>query len=40
MTNSVNYDYINFISEDKMTYSYSAIMDCRKAIKEFAWKTA
>ena len=37
MTNSVNYDYINFISEDKMTYSYRAIMDCRKAIKEFAW---
>ena len=35
MTNSVN--YINFVSEDKMTYSYSAIQECISAIKNFSW---
>lgn len=35
MTNIIN--YINYISDDKMTYSYSAIENCKKAIKEFTW---
>ena len=31
-------DYINYISEDKMTYSYKAIFECRDAIKKFKWQ--
>lgn len=29
--------YINYISDDKMTYSYSAIQKCIDAFKEFSW---
>lgn len=32
-------DYINFISDDKMTYSYNAIKKCIDAYKEFSWTT-
>lgn len=31
-------EYINHISEDKMTYSYKAIFECRDAIKKFKWE--
>ena len=31
-------DYINFVSEDKMTYSYKAVFECRDAIKKFKWE--
>lgn len=31
--------YINFISDDKMTYSYSAIQKCIDAYKQFSWAT-
>lgn len=30
-------EYINYISDDKMTYSYKAIRECVDAIKKFSW---
>lgn len=31
-------DYINYISEDKATYSYKAIRECVEAVKKFKWQ--
>lgn len=31
-------EYINYISEDKATYSYKAIRECVEAVKKFKWQ--